>query len=189
VDLNNLHTFGFEPFPFIVLLGLLLIASYIDLKYYRIPNYLTFAGMIGALTLYSTAGGLNGFLFSLKGISVGIGVLLIPYLMGGMGAGDAKLMGVVGGFLGAKSVLGVFMLTAAFGGIYAIVIAFIFREKFKNFFKNFRHSILILLSTRDYVPEPADCKTERPRLCYGLAIALGTVSYMLIDYLGYSFIS
>jgi prepilin peptidase CpaA len=145
--------------------------------------------MILALTLYSFAAGFDGFLFSLKGISVGIGVLLIPYLLGGMGAGDAKLMGTVGGFLGAKGVLGAFLLTAVFGGIYALLTIFLFRSQFKNYFKGFLQRCRTFLATRVYIPDPDDDRPKRPRLCYGLAIALGTGSYLLINFMGYDFIT
>ncbi len=126
----------------IVLSAILLSSAFTDLKSQKIPNYLTLSGMIAALTLYSFAAGFDGFLFSLKGIAVGIGVMLIPYLLGGMGAGDAKLMGAVGGFLGAKGVLGAFLLTAVIGGIYALLTIFFFRSHFKNYFKGFWQRML-----------------------------------------------
>ena len=106
--------------------------------------------MIAALILYSFAAGIDGFFFSLKGIAVGIGVLLIPYLLGGMGAGDAKLMGAVGGFLGAKGVFGAFLLTAAIGGIYALLTIFFFSSHFKSYFKGFWQRCLTFLLTREY---------------------------------------
>jgi prepilin peptidase CpaA len=174
-----------KSIQFIVLSAILLFSALIDLRSHRIPNYLTLPGMIAALALYSFANGFDGFLFGLKGIAVGIGVLLIPYLLGGMGAGDAKLMGAVGGFLGAKGVLGAFLLTAVIGGIYALLT--IFRSNFNNYFKGFWQRNLTFLSKRVYIPEPEDGLSKRPRLCYGLAIALGTGSYLLINFMGYGF--
>ncbi|MBI5589806.1 MAG: prepilin peptidase [Deltaproteobacteria bacterium] len=182
------HAFKIESILYIVLSVILLFSATTDLRSHRIPNYLTFPGMIAALTLYSFTNGFDGFLFSLKGIAVGIGVLLIPYLLGGMGAGDAKLMGAVGGYLGAKGVLGAFLLTAIIGGIYALLIIFFFKSQFKDYFKNFWQRCLIFLSTREYIPDPDDGRLKRPRLCYGLAIALGTGSYILVNFMGYHFI-
>jgi prepilin peptidase CpaA len=189
VNSVNAQPFGIEPLSFIALSVLLLASVFTDLKSQRIPNFLTLPSMILALSLYSFTNGFEGFIFSLKGVAVGIGVFLIPYLLGGMGAGDAKLMGAVGGFLGAKGVFGAFLITALLGGFYALFVAFIYRALFKNCFINFWHRILIFLSTREYLPDPNDGHIQRPKLCYGLAIALGTVSYMLFDYLGYDFIS
>ena len=186
---NGVHTFGNESILLIVLSALLLASAFTDLKSQKIPNILTLPGMMAALTLYSFTAGFDGFLFSLKGIAVGIGVLLIPYLLGGMGAGDAKLMGAVGGFLGAKGVFGAFLLTAVVGGIYALLTIFFFRSHFKNYFKSFWQRCLTFLATRVYIPDPDAGQLKRPRLCYGLAIALGTGSYMLINFMGYRFIT
>ena len=162
MNLINTQAFGIEPLIFIALSALLLTSAFTDLKSHRIPNFLTLPGMMLALTLYSFASGFEGFLFSLTGVAVGIGIFLIPYLSGGMGAGDAKLMGAVGGFLGAKGVFGAFLLTALFGGFYALLVAFIYRTLFKNYFINFWQRSLIFLSTREYLPEPNDGHTQRP---------------------------
>jgi len=189
VIFNGVHTLETESILLVALSALLLASAFTDLKSQKIPNLLSLPGMMTALTLYSFEAGFDGFLFSLKGIAVGIGVLLIPYLLGGMGAGDAKFMGAVGGFLGAKGVFGAFLLTAIIGGIYALLTIFFFRSHFKNYFKGFWQRSLTFLSTRVYIPDPDDGQTRRPRLCYGLAIALGTGSYMLINFMGYRFIT
>lgn len=185
---NGFHIFGTGSVLLITLSALLLASVFTDLKFQKIPNLLTLPGMTSALTLYSFAAGFDGFLFSLMGIAAGIGIMLIPYLLGGMGAGDAKLMGAVGGFLGAKGVLGAFLLTAVIGGIYALLTIFIFRDHFKNYFKGFWRRCLTFLATRVYIPDPEDGRSKRPRLCYGLAIALGTGSYLVINFMGYRFI-
>lgn len=189
MDFTSLHSFGIQSIQFIILCVLLLASAFTDLKSQRIPNYLTIPGMIVALTLYSIINGFDGFLFSIKGVAVGIGIFLIPHLLGCMGAGDAKLMGTVGAFLGAKGVFGAFLLTAVIGGVYALLIAFVFRAQFKEYFRGLWQRSLIFLSTHEYSPGPDDGHPIRPKLCYGLAIAFGTVSYMFLNYLGYSFIS
>jgi prepilin peptidase CpaA len=188
VDFTSLNSFGLQSIQFIILCVLLLAATFTDLKSQRIPNYLTIPGMIIALTLYSIINGFDGFLFSLKGMAVGIGIFLIPYMLGCMGAGDAKLMGAVGAFMGAKGVFGTFLLTAVIGGVYALLIVFIFRAQFKGFFRDLWQRSLIFLATHENLPGTDDGHPRRPKLCYGLAIAFGTVSYMVINYLGYNFI-
>ena len=64
-----------------------------DIRRFKIPNWVTYPTMLLALLAHAVAGGLDGFLFSAGGVATGIGLFIIPYLMGGMGAGDAKLMG------------------------------------------------------------------------------------------------
>jgi len=117
---------------------------------------------------------------------VGIGLLFIPYFLGGMGAGDAKLMGVVGGVLGIKGVFYAFLFSAIVGGIYAVVLTFIYRRHFSGFYKKQLTSLITLLLIRKYIPDPEAYDPIKPRLCYGLAIALGTGIYIAIDSSAYS---
>ena len=184
MEIENLIDMGSAP-PLIILLVLVLPAAFIDLKSNRIPNILTFPGMLAALFYFSAANGLDGFFFSLKGIGLGIGLLLIPYMMGGMGAGDAKLMGVVGGFLGAKGVLAAFLFTAVIGGIHALCILLVYRKKFAGHLKDLLNRWSFFIFTKTYLLEPEDNQSRRPRLCYGLTIALGTASYMSLSAFGY----
>ena len=67
-------------------------------------------------------------------MATGIALLVLPYIMGGMGAGDVKLMGAVGSFLGAKATLGAFLFIALAGGVYSLAIILIRRDVFKGFF-------------------------------------------------------
>jgi prepilin peptidase CpaA len=160
---------------------ILFVAVTIDLKAQRIPNLLTFPAVALTLIYYSITNGLNGFLFSALGLLVGISLLIIPYLLGGMGAGDAKLMGVVGGVLGAKGVFYAFLFSAIVGGIYAIILTLIYRPHFRGFYKKQLVALINFLLIRKYIPEPEDADLKKPRLCYGLAIGLGTGVYIVFN--------
>jgi prepilin peptidase CpaA len=124
-------------------------------------------------------------LFSFAGLAVGIGILLVPYLMGGMGAGDAKLMGAVGAMIGAKGAIYAVICTAIIGGVYALALIMIHRSHFNGYFKKQMTTLWTLILTRKYIPDPIQASQERPRLCYGLAIALGTGLYMFLNQSGY----
>ncbi len=87
-------------FPAVLLVTLLAIASYYDLRYHIIPNLLTYPAMLMALIYYGVTNGMQGFVFSGEGLLVGLVALMLPYLIGWMGAGDAKLMAAVGSILG-----------------------------------------------------------------------------------------
>lgn len=159
---------------------ILLAAAVIDFRSRKIPNLLTFPAALGAVACYSFLSGMDGFLFSMAGLALGIGLLIIPYLLGGMGAGDAKLMGVVGSFLGAKGVFGAFLLSAICGGFYALGLVLFKHKQFQGFFKQQFTTLLTLLLVKKYIPDPVD-KT-RPKLCYGIAIAFGTLIYIGLEY-------
>lgn len=178
-----------DNFSVIFLSGVLCGVAVIDLRSQKIPNLITYPTMLIALSHHWFIKGLDGLLFGLGGLVVGIGVLLIPYLMGGMGAGDAKLMGAVGGVIGAKAVLIAFILTAIVGGVYALVLILIYRRHFRGFFKNQVTTLKTLILTRKYIPDPVGAHNKRPKLCYGLAIAIGTGLYIILDLTGYKFLS
>lgn len=170
----------------IIFLGVvLIIAGISDLRVQKIPNILTLPAALFSLGYHSVSNGVNGFLFSVQGLAVGLGLLIIPYLLGGMGAGDAKLMGVVGGVLGAKGVFYAFLSSALVGGIYAVVLTVIYRGHFRGFYKKQLTVLINLLLIRKYIPDPEICNPKKPRLCYGLAIALGTGIYIIFDLSGF----
>ena len=88
-----------------------------DLLEHRIPNALNLAGLILGLGLASLFGGISGILYSAGGALVGCALLLPLYLTRGMGAGDVKLMGATGAFLGPNGALLAAALTLIAGGV------------------------------------------------------------------------
>lgn len=178
----------FQDIIFIyVLIIILFVAAAIDLRTFKIPNIVTIPAAVGALTYYGSRFGFSGLLFSLAGLGTGLLLLLIPYLMNGIGGGDVKLMGVVGAFLGAKAVAAAFLFIAIVGGIYAINVIFLHRHAFRGFFKNRQAALYEFLLTGKI---PAGSKAQclgRPRLKYGLAITFGTGLYIVSQVNGLTF--
>jgi prepilin peptidase CpaA len=169
------------------LFALLIISAAIDLRSQKIPNLIVYPGMLIALTYNTIINGTAGLLFSLGGIAIGIALLIIPYFMGGMGAGDAKLMGTIGGFLGAKGVLFSFFFTAIVGGIYALILIFAYRQAFRDFFRRQFDILISFILMRKYMPDAIETTANRPKLCYGLPIAIGTGIFIIIETMGYNF--
>ena len=98
---------------FLAAVGVLtLVAALWDLKTRKLPNWLTVSGFVGALAYHLLTSGWNGLLFSLGGFATGFSILLVLWLIGGGGAGDVKLMGALGAWLGAMVTLYVFILSA-----------------------------------------------------------------------------
>ena len=171
----------------VFLVLILTAAAVIDLRAQRIPNLLTLPSILAALIYHTIFRGSGGLFFSLCGLAAGIGVLIIPYLLGGMGAGDAKLMGAVGAFVGARGVFIAFLFAAVAGGLYALLLMLFKRRHFSGFLKSKLETLKICIFTRQYMPDAIPEKKTRPRLCYGLAIALGSITYMALDLTGYAF--
>ena len=102
--------------------GLILAAAgaVTDLKSGRIPNWLTYAGLIGGLAARGWLEGWMGIRLGLEGALLGGGVFFMFFLARGMGAGDVKLMAAVGCLAGEKQTATVILATAIAGGLMAI---------------------------------------------------------------------
>jgi prepilin peptidase CpaA len=171
---------------FVVTLLALCAAS--DVRANKIPNIMTMPFAVLAVAFHAFNEGFDGFLFSIAGMVTGIGLLIIFYIMGGMGAGDVKLMGAVGSFLGAKATFEAFILSAFAGGLYSLVLILIRRNVFKGFFSEKLQILLSMVLLRQYVPIQTECSEQKPRLKYALAIAFGTITYLLTKALGFKFL-
>jgi prepilin peptidase CpaA len=169
----------------IFLSAVLIVASVNDLRFQKIPNLLTYPAMAVAVGCHVVMNGLDGLLFSTAGLALGIAILIIPYLMGGMGAGDAKLMGAVGAILGAREVFIAFLFTAIIGGVYTLILFLIKRQHFKGFFTRQAATLKTFIFTKQFIPIPGDRNEKKPKLCYGIAIAIGTLFSVFLEFSGF----
>lgn len=135
---------------YIIFCCLLIVGSFIDMRFHIIPNEITYTGLVLALiaallctgfhNLNSSLGYFDNsanqwiasLLVSLKGILVSGGLIFLCGIFGklvfkkdAMGFGDVKLMGVIGGFLGWKLAVATFFLAPFFGllfGMYRLIL-------------------------------------------------------------------
>lgn len=164
---------------FLLLTFVLLIAAIYDIRFRKIPNWLTFSTMGWATVYHVMTSGFEGFLFSIGGLCVGIATLIVFYLIGGMGAGDVKLMGAIGGVLGPKGVITAFLFTGLIGGIYALFLLFM-QGCLKEALYRYWTVLKTFFLTGQIIYVPPSEKEKRPRLQYGIAIALGTFGSQLM---------
>lgn len=107
---------------FVTLVGLYTAAAAVlDLRTRRIPNYLTVPAALAGLAYHSFATAGWGVGTSLAGFVVGFGLLLLPWLLGGGGMGDVKLLGALGAWLGPKLMLVAFGASVLFAGVGAVM--------------------------------------------------------------------
>ncbi len=92
-------------------------AAVIDGKSLRVPNWLTFHFLAAGLIFSFWQGGTSLLLMSFAGAAVGLVTLLPLYAIGGMGAGDVKLMAGLGAWIGPWLTLWAFASTAIAGGL------------------------------------------------------------------------
>ena len=101
-------------------LGLAGWAGWLDWRIRKIPNWLTIAGLLVGLGL-SAALRCPGWKSSLEGTGICLGVLLPFVFLRTLGAGDWKLMGALGAFLGLQGVIVVLMGTILIAGLMSVV--------------------------------------------------------------------
>ena len=179
--------FSIDVFLIIFLIGILAVAAINDLRFQKIPNMLTYPAMALGLANHCATGGLDGLLFSAGGLTVGLAILIFPYLTGGVGAGDAKLMGAVGATIGPTGAFVAFLFTAIVGGIYAFIILLAKPEYIKGLIRRLGTMLKMSSVSGQFFPIPAGKKEKKPKLCYGIAIAIGTLLYVFLELFGHNF--
>ena len=166
---------GMDLYLIFFLVGILIIAAIVDLYIRKIPNLLTYPTIIIALLFNSIYHGISGLLISISGLLLGLIALGVLYVFGAMGAGDVKLMGAVGAVLGPKNVLNAFLFTGIIGGIYALIVIIVRFQASKKLLNRIITMIKTLFVTGNLVPIPAPEDEKTPKLCYGIAIAIGAI--------------
>lgn len=129
------------PLLHLTALGLLLgVAVYTDLRERRIPNKVTMPGLLLALALASFLEG--GFpLGALAGAGLALAITFPLVALGGIGAGDAKLLTAVGAFVGPGGLLSVFIYGGLAGGVLAMANA-VQRGAFLGILVNMKNLLL-----------------------------------------------
>jgi len=105
----------------LTLVLLLFICAYTDVKDRKIYNVILLPALALGFGFNLGEYGLSGLEEALWGMFLGGGLLIIPYLLGGMGAGDVKLLAAVGAIGGTALVWRAFLFTALIGGILAVM--------------------------------------------------------------------
>lgn len=171
-------------------MALLLIAAVRqDIRSYRIPNAFVFWGAGLGLLLNAVMpegfgfanqipGGV-GVLSALSGLAIGLVALLPMYLLRAMGAGDVKLMALVGAYLGPDDVLGAILATFLAGGVMSIGYAW----KIGVLHRTLQNIHFILYSSAVKVaggsfPTLEDAPETAAKFPYAVAITVGTLGYV-----------
>jgi prepilin peptidase CpaA len=177
-----------DPF-FLTFLSIVLITVVVyDIRVHKIPNFIVYPTIIGVLLYHFFTQGPDGVFMGVKGLALGIGLLVVPYLIGVMGAGDVKLMGAVGAALGARGVFITAVLTSIVGGIYALLVLVSNLRYTKTFISRHALTLKTFIFTGHFNPIPEEETEKTPKLYYALAIVLGTFIFIGLDLTGYDFV-
>lgn len=156
-----------------ILLPVCAAACYTDLRHRIISNKLTIPLILVAPALWGALAGWLGVKASLIGILLGLLLLIIPYMLGGMGGGDVKLLMALGGIGGPAFVFSVFIYMSIAGGIIALVML-VQKRVLTSTLKNISTSIWWLAATGGSVQlDMAPTKLTMP---YAFCITAGVVA-------------
>jgi prepilin peptidase CpaA len=157
----------------LLLILLLSICVFTDLRERKIYNAVLLPFFCIGMIINILSSGLSGLEQSFLGMIVGLGILFVPYLLGGMGAGDVKLLAVIGAVKGMMFVLMAAFYMALAGGILALLVI-LFHKGIKTrlyqivyFFHGLRHGLRFPILT--------DQESLKKTYPYGVAIAAGAV--------------
>jgi prepilin signal peptidase PulO-like enzyme (type II secretory pathway) len=116
-----------------VLFSLLLVLAFIDLEHKLLPNVLTLAG-VGMGLIFSLLGWTGPITQSVLGIVVGFGLVAAIAVIsrGGMGMGDAKLLALIGSFLGWQTVFYVLFWASVIGAVVGITYLYVTKQDRKT---------------------------------------------------------
>jgi prepilin peptidase CpaA len=167
----------------VLLLVLAAAAGVYDMRFRRIPNWLSAAGILLGLAVNAFLGfGWPGLRFSLAGMLTGFGVYFVLYLLRAMGAGDVKLMAAIGALAGWHNWIGIFLVTSLFGGAVAVVLITL-RGRFRKTLWNVSFIFSEMKSGRPaYLSnEELDVRSSKAlRLPHGAVIAAGTTIFLAL---------
>ena len=106
----------------LIALVLARVALVTDLRWRRIPNWLSAAGFLGGIAINLAVDGLAGGLLAIEGAALGL-LLLIPfYVIRAVGAGDVKMLAALGALVGPHSLISIALLGGVVGGLQSLII-------------------------------------------------------------------
>lgn len=175
----DLHEIFIHNWPVKLVSVILIVAAYIDGKELRVPNWITFPMVLSGLAANTWMHGWAGLSSALIGMCVGLLTLLPLYSVGGMGAGDVKLMAGIGAWLGGWVTVYAFVVSAVIGGLMAIVMAVSsgkLRKHYENFFM-IMFEFKQVKNPRELSVIAAERKSSMLLLPYGIPICIGSIGY------------
>ncbi len=172
-----------ERLPWItqLLVGILvLIAGYYDIRWRRIPNWLTLPTLLVGLIVNLGLYGVPGLAKSGEGIALAMLINFPLYLLHARGAGDVKLLAAVGALTGWRDWLVIFVISSLVGGVLALALM-VFKGRFRRTIWNTGYIVTEMAHFRLPHMRSEELDVNSPvsfRLPQGAVIALGTCAFL-----------
>lgn len=157
----------------------LIVAAVIDGWALKVPNWLTYPLILSGWIYSGIAFGWEGLGWSLLGTVIGLALLLPAYAIGGMGAGDVKLLAGVGAWVHMTHTLYAFGISAVVGAVLAVLMVLYHRAWKHHLYQalGILNEILTIRNPEKLSIIAAERKSTMLLLPYGIPIAIGTIGY------------
>ena len=172
-----------------IVILLLIVAAVSDCRTRRIPNWLVLSGALYGV-IYNTVlppTPHDNILFPLAGLALGLLLFLPLYLVRAMGAGDVKLLAMIGAFLGPGDTFYAALATMIVGGVLAILFV-LARGKALVMFRNLAsvfHLGFLSMASGSAPSLQITPQESAGKLPYGVAIAIGAIGYLVFHQLSF----
>jgi prepilin peptidase CpaA len=172
------HGSGLKPVVLGLTVLLALAAGWSDWRSRRIPNWLTVSGIVIGMAVNFGFGGVSGLKNALLGAGLGL-LLLLPFVfIRSLGAGDWKLAGALGAFVGPGILADLLMGSIFVAGVMALGLV-IYRRRFKQTLRNIASILAAVLTFRMPGAAVSLDNPQSQKVPYGVALSLTTVLFSI----------
>jgi prepilin peptidase CpaA len=170
----------------LVLAGAVLLAAFAawtDLRWRRIPNWLTVPALLIGVIANTVLAGWSGLKASLLGAALGLALLLPFVLLRSLGAGDWKLAGALGAFTGPALLVDLLLASILVAGVMAVVLV-IYKGRTRQTVRNIGHILVSLVTFRLPGTQVSLDNPDSLKIPYGVALAFSVVLYGVLWKMG-----
>lgn len=163
----------------LVLAGAVLLAccaGWTDLRHRRIPNWLTVPALLIGVTVNTVLAGWSGLKASLLGAALGLALLLPFVLLRSLGAGDWKLAGALGSFVGVERLIDLLLGSILVAGVMAVVLI-VYKGRVRQTIHNIGHILVSLVTFQLPGSRVSLDNPDSLKIPYGVALAFTVVLY------------
>ena len=158
-----------------------LTAGITDLRWRRIPNWLTYSAVPVAIILHALADGWRGARLSLLGTALGLGLLLPFVLLRSLGGGDWKLVGGLGAFFGWQRLITVLIWTLLINGLMALGMI-IWKKRIRQTLRNVGRMLAAFLKLHLPGQDLTIDNPEAVKIPFGVAAAIAVLLYTALQH-------
>lgn len=152
------------------------LAGWTDLRWRRIPNWVTVPALLIGAIANAVLNGWPGLKASLLGAVLGLALLLPFVLLRSLGAGDWKLAGALGAFTGAALLVDLLLASILVAGVMAVVLV-VYKGRTRQTIRNIGHILISLVTFRLPGDRVSLDNPDSLKVPYGVALAFTVLLY------------